>query len=462
MKKLFVATLTLFCASVILFNLSISFAAGNGRPLRGDFTGDGRVTSDDAVYLLRYVLFPNDYPICDHAYGTYWVTVKEPTEALTGMKKQYCEECGAILGEEEIPCIEPSKLEYQINEDGKTCTITGPGDFEGDTLIIPDTINGYIVSRVGSWAFTDMTEIKSVIISDNVIEICERAFSGCSGIRSLALGAKTTTISSFSFYGCTALNSINIPNSVTYIGQCAFSCCTGVTKVYVGSNVEIMDNGAFSGCTSLNGVYVENVSTWCNIEFVGTSSNPTVYANNIYLHDHLIVDLVIPEDVTVISAHAFASCTCINNVVIPNSVVSIGDSAFGSCVNIKKVTIGNGVNIIGIGAFSGCQKLETVSLGNGLKVIGDYAFSSCAIRRLVIPQSVSTIGNSAFGSCSELTSITFGSGLKTIGNYAFRNCSNVNSINYTDTKSSWELIEKKKDWDSGLGTKRIKCIDGEA
>ncbi|MBP5657413.1 MAG: hypothetical protein J6X52_02680, partial [Clostridia bacterium] len=28
-----------------------------------DFTGDGFVTSDDAVYLLRHVLFPSEYPL---------------------------------------------------------------------------------------------------------------------------------------------------------------------------------------------------------------------------------------------------------------------------------------------------------------------------------------------------------------------------------------------------------------
>ena len=31
--------------------------------VRGDLTGDDRVTSDDAVYLLRHTLFPNDYPL---------------------------------------------------------------------------------------------------------------------------------------------------------------------------------------------------------------------------------------------------------------------------------------------------------------------------------------------------------------------------------------------------------------
>ena len=33
--------------------------------VRGDLTGEGNVTSDDAVYLLRYTLFPAAYPIDD-------------------------------------------------------------------------------------------------------------------------------------------------------------------------------------------------------------------------------------------------------------------------------------------------------------------------------------------------------------------------------------------------------------
>ena len=38
--------------------------SGSGA-LRGDFTGDGKVTSNDAVFLLRYTLFPAMYPIED-------------------------------------------------------------------------------------------------------------------------------------------------------------------------------------------------------------------------------------------------------------------------------------------------------------------------------------------------------------------------------------------------------------
>ena len=31
--------------------------------MRGDFTGDARTDSADAIYLLRHVLFGDDYPV---------------------------------------------------------------------------------------------------------------------------------------------------------------------------------------------------------------------------------------------------------------------------------------------------------------------------------------------------------------------------------------------------------------
>ena len=32
-------------------------------PIRGDFNGDGKVDSDDAIYLLKNVFFGKDYPL---------------------------------------------------------------------------------------------------------------------------------------------------------------------------------------------------------------------------------------------------------------------------------------------------------------------------------------------------------------------------------------------------------------
>ena len=68
MKKLisFIIVLVMAFSSVFVF----AEANGDGASLtRGDLSGDGSVTDDDAIYLLMYTFFPDDYPVsqdCDY------------------------------------------------------------------------------------------------------------------------------------------------------------------------------------------------------------------------------------------------------------------------------------------------------------------------------------------------------------------------------------------------------------
>ena len=61
MKRLVSAIL----AIVLTASLLLTFEASAN--VLGDFNGSGTVTSDDAVYLLRYTLFPEYYPVFDFA-----------------------------------------------------------------------------------------------------------------------------------------------------------------------------------------------------------------------------------------------------------------------------------------------------------------------------------------------------------------------------------------------------------
>ena len=104
MKKTFmtIAIAALSVALLLNFALVLASGDGNAKQIKGDFDGDGLVTSDDAVYLLRYTLFPASYPICNHEY-TYWVTLSDATEDQDGVKELYCDECGQLLSTALIP-----------------------------------------------------------------------------------------------------------------------------------------------------------------------------------------------------------------------------------------------------------------------------------------------------------------------------------------------------------------------
>ena len=114
-------------------------------------------------------------------------------------------------------------------------------------------------------------------------------------------------------------------------------------------------------------------------------------------------------------------------------VTSIGEDAFRNCSNLTSIEIPSSVKSIGDYAFYNCSALETVTFGvnSQLKSIGSSAFQSCSsLTSIEIPSSVTSIGEYAFNYCSALGTVTFGanSQLGSIGGHVFYNCSNLTTI----------------------------------
>ncbi len=115
-----------------------------------------------------------------------------------------------------------------------------------------------------------------------------------------------------------------------------------------------------------------------------------------------LLDIVIPAEVTEISAKAFRGFEFVRSVNLTN-VEKIGDGAFESCVNLETVVM-NKVKVLADGAFSNCYKLG--STANGV---------------IELPAIV-TVGANAFQSCIALKLVKFGASLAEIGDMAFREC----------------------------------------
>ena len=78
-----------------------------------------------------------------------------------------CSVCGAVLEEATIlPYIGHTGLAYEVNADGKTCTITGPGDCAETDLYIPAYIDGYKVTHIGAAAFLNDALLTSVTLPE--------------------------------------------------------------------------------------------------------------------------------------------------------------------------------------------------------------------------------------------------------------------------------------------------------
>ena len=202
-----------------------------------------------------------------------------------------CTGCGEVVSSD--------GLEYTLNPDGKSYTVTGIGSFTGNDLFV-GLYNGLPVTRIGEKAFFSCDSLTSVTIGNGVTSIGEKAFSFCGSLTSVTIGNSVTSIGSSAFIYCTRLTSITIPDSVTSIGDEAFSCCSGLTSI------------------------------------------------------------IIPDSVTSIGDEAFSFCGSLTSVTIGNSVTSIGNSAFRECSGLRSVTIGNGVTSIGDFAFYYCYNLASI------------------------------------------------------------------------------------------------------
>lgn len=123
-------------------------------------------------------------------------------------------------------------LEYASLHDG-TCYLKGIGKCTDTDVVIP------AISPDG----------------DSVIFIQQKAFAGCTNLKSVTIPRSVVAIDLGAFEGCTGLKSMTIPSSVIMIGKSAFKGCTGLTSMIIPKSVTSIGADAFSGCTKLADVY---------------------------------------------------------------------------------------------------------------------------------------------------------------------------------------------------------------
>lgn len=197
----------------------------------------------------------------------------------------------------------------------KTVTITKYTGTES-TVILPSTISGWPVTKIGEAAFQDNTTITSVTIPDSVTEIGANAFAGCTNL-----------------------------TSVNYIGG-------DWSKLTIQSGNPAVEDAA------------KDAANEQLFDFEFTPDNTAVIVTN-YKYKGTAADVTIPsrykgKPVTAINNAAFPN-SAVTSVTIPDSVTSIPDAAFYNCGNLETIHIPVSVTFIGSYAFADCPSLMTVT-----------------------------------------------------------------------------------------------------
>ena len=218
-----------------------------------------------------------------------------------------------VPGVTTFPLTSSQGLEYEINSDIFTCTVTGIGDCPDAYVAIGEQIDGYRVTAIADSAFYCNTQVKGLSIGKYVTSIGEYAFFGCSNMETLELNGTLSEIGQYAFGSCGKLRELTIPETLRQVGA-----------------------WAFYDCTSLNAVRITDLASWCAISFGGAYANPVQEAENLYLGEELLTSLVLPEGMTSIGDWAFTGCRSLEEVVFSNDLTQIGQRAFLDCRILTK------------------------------------------------------------------------------------------------------------------------------
>ncbi len=214
-------------------------------------------------------------------------------------------------------------------------------------IIIPSTLGGYPVEKIGRMTIAYNTSAEKITISEGVKQMEMEAIFYANALKELNLP------SSFSFqyerFGDKSLSGYStIPNYCDKLET--------ITVADVNKSMKVIDGILYS--------YDEKELIWC----------PSQYGKE--------------------------------TVTIKDGVETIVPWAFHHCFDIKAVEMPNTVKYIGYWAFKGANSLADINISNNCELIGQFSFGGTKLEEIYIPASVRDIMSNAFGSGCALKTIT--------------------------------------------------------
>ncbi len=330
-----------------------------------------------------------------------------------------------------------------------------------ETIVIPSSIGGELVTEMGSGLFAACPSVRNVTFPTSVPAIPANLCAGNVSLTDVTIPEGVTIVGARAFQNCVNLHDVTLPSTVVSIGESAFEGCSLLTEISLSDNIQEIGANAFTEtkvyCTlnsktaemlSQNGggficreypllrlryLFVDGLPQ--NLEVVGADSQAvmitvpesvTSIADEAFLNNTTLTTVNLPDTLTHMGEYAFAG-SGITSILLPENLTEIPAHAFENTASLQNVTVSGVVTEVGEYAFAG-SGVRSLTFRDGLLKVRRCAFQGSALESCVLPDSVTDLGYNTFENCARLVHFDIPAGVSLIGLYTFRNTPSLKTV----------------------------------
>lgn len=264
--------------------------------------------------------------------------------------------------------------------------------------------------KVSDYAFTNLINLKKIILRDSVKTVGKNSFTGCYNVLELTIGTGLESIGEKAFEKCYKL--IEICNNSNLNLQSG-SLENGNISTYA-KNIYKSDSGASKLSKSGDYIIFNDNGYKTTVDYDSLNPIATLPAFDVgdyaFYNKSYVTELIIPEGVKIIGDYSFAGLSQITVINFPNSLELIKDWSFANCYKVDAINFGTErrLQYIGNHTFSNLTSLKLAYLPDGLRKAGDYAFENCtSLEEYNMPSSIDDLGWRTLNGCKSIKLLYF-------------------------------------------------------